>query len=96
MQHSSLDWHEAPRAWQAQVPLRHIMKPQQSRSPVQPSPCCTQQRVELINRRHWPAQQGGPPMVQVAPRCVQELQTPPMQLSPEQQSVLLAQRLPRA
>ena len=45
--------------------------------------------------RHWPLQQGDPPIMHTAPRGVQELQNPSMQLSPEQQSEFVSQRDPR-
>lgn len=63
---------------------------------MQPSPACTQQRWVLMIWRHWPLQQGDPPPgMQTAPRGVQELQNPPMQLRPEQQSLFPSQRAPR-
>jgi hypothetical protein len=63
---------------------------------VQPSPVCTQQRWVLMICRHWPLQHGEPPpAMHTAPRGVQLLQTPPMQLSPLQQSEFPSQREPR-
>ncbi len=63
---------------------------------MQPSPACTQQRCVEMIWRHCPLQQGEPPPgIHTAPRGVQELQKPPMQLSPLQQSVLLSQAAPR-
>lgn len=63
---------------------------------MQPSPTCTQHRCVEMICRHWPAQQGDPPPgMHTAPRGVQLLQKPPMQLRPLQQSVSASQAAPR-
>ena len=67
-------------------------------SRVHPSPCCTQQNVEVIPWRHCAGEQHAVPApgVQVEPALAHIEHTPPLQVSPLQQSPLPEQLWPRA
>jgi hypothetical protein len=67
-------------------------------SRVHPSPCCTQQNVEVIPWRHCAGEQHAVPVPAVhdEPALAHIEHTPPLQVSPLQQSALPEQLWPRA
>lgn len=67
-------------------------------SRVHPSPCCTQQNVDVISDRHCDGEQHAAPLpgVHVEPMVAHIEHTPLLQVSPEQQSPLPSQLWPRA
>ena len=67
-------------------------------SRVHPSACCTQQNVEVISWRHCDGEQHAAPLPAVhdEPVAAHIEHTPPLQVSPVQQSPLAAQVWPRA